>query len=293
LEDNLATRAVRPVGKNPPILAGSQLRVPVVRPQTIVREDLLRQLRHHDGPSLVVAPPGFGKSTLLATWASTDERPFAWLSLDQGDTDPVALWSGVLGAIREVAPGFGDNVMAALRTAGTDLIAGPIPLILNAMETCPPFVFVMDDCHWLTDPESQRTLGFLIEHMPTTLSLALSSRADPAFPLARLRAAGNLLELRQSDLSFTLEETGQFLTKMLGLDLSPDAVAMIHDRTEGWPAGLYLAYLSLRESTDPEALIEEFTGTSHHVADYLSEVVLDSLDEPTRELLLSPRSLNV
>ena len=287
LERERAKRAEPPTGTRAPILVGSKLRVPERRPQTVVRERLLQRLQQHEGPMIVVAPPGFGKSTLLSTWARRDERTFIWVTLDPADNDPVVLWSSIVGAFREVGTPLGADIERGIRSPGMDLVAGPIPQLLNAVEACEPLVFVIDDYHWITEPASHRTIEFLVEHSPPNLTIALSSRVDPALPLGRMRAGAQLLELRTPDLSFTHDETRRFLNDLLGLGLSESAVEVLLARTEGWPAGLYLAYLSLRGSTDPDALIEAFGGSSHHVADYLSEVVLDSLDDPTRDFLLA------
>jgi LuxR family transcriptional regulator, maltose regulon positive regulatory protein len=244
-------------------------------------------LREQVGPVSLVAPPGYGKSTLLASWAAEEERRFAWLSLDPRDDDPVVLWSAIVGAVRELEPGFGADVAAALRTPGADLTTGPIPRLLNEVEGAAPFVFILDDYHWISDPTCLRTIEFLFERAPASLTLVLSSRSDPMLPLARMRAAGGLLELGAGDLSFRLDETTRFLNDTLGLGLSDSALQALQARTEGWPAGLYLAYLSLRDSDDREGFVRAFRGSSRHVADYLSEVVLDSLDDRTRDFLIS------
>jgi LuxR family maltose regulon positive regulatory protein len=217
-----------------------------------------------------------------------DPRRFAWLSLDPGDNDPIVLWNGILGALRLVEPGFGIAEAPSLRTPGTDLIRGPIPRLMNELEDIgKPIVLVLDDYHWLTDPVCLASIEYLIEREPANVSLVIASRVDPKLPLGRLRASGELVELRASDLSFTLDETERFLNGVLGLELLAPALDLLHERTEGWPAGLYLAYLSIREASDQAGFIEEFRGSSRHVADYLSEVVLDAVDDDMRAFLLS------
>ena len=187
-----------------------------------------------------------------------------------------------------VEPLYGQREEPSLRTPGTDPIKGPIPRLLNEIDSLEhPIVLILDDYHWITDPICQRSIELLIEREAKNLSLAVSSRSDPQLPLGRLRASGELLELRASDLSLTLEETARLLNVMLDLNLSDQAVSILHERTEGWPAGLYLAYLSLRTSSDHARFIEEFGGSSRHVADYLSEVVLENLDDRTREFMLA------
>jgi len=269
------------------------VRAPDRRPETLIRESLLQRLGYRVGLTSVVAPPGFGKSTLLAQWAEADPRPFAWLSLDPGDNDPVVLWNGIIGAIRTIHPDFGERAEQVLRTPGTGLIEGPLPRLMNELEELGTvIVLVLDDYHWITDPVCHETVEFLVERQPANLSVVVASRMDPALPLARVRARRELLELRAADLSFSLEETEKLLNGILGLDLDRGSLDALQTRTEGWPAGLYLAYLSLRDSPDRETFIAEFSGSSRHVADYLSEVVLESLDEPTRDFLITTSILD-
>jgi LuxR family transcriptional regulator, maltose regulon positive regulatory protein len=254
---------------------------------------LLDRLRSHVGPVLAVAPPGFGKSTLLAQWALHDERAFAWLSLDAGDNDPIVFWSYLTGAVRTIEPGFGTTVEPAFRVPGTDLLRGPIPQLLNEMGSIEtPFVLVLDDYQSIVDPTCHRSVELLLEQKPANVGLVIASRADPALPLGRLRAGGELLELRASELCFTHEETRRFLIEEMGLGLTSTAVAALQERTEGWPAGLYLASLSIRDASDPEGFVTDFSGSSRHVVDYLTEVVLDTLDERSREFLLETSILD-
>jgi LuxR family transcriptional regulator, maltose regulon positive regulatory protein len=259
----------------------------------VERADLLEELGSNQGPVLVVAPPGFGKSTLLAQWDRHDGRPFAWLSLDAGDNDPIVFWSYVTGAVRAIAPRFGATVEPTFRVPGTDLLRGAIPQLLNelgAIET--QIVLVLDDYQSITDPTCHRSVELLLERRPSNVGLVLATRADPPFPLGRLRAGGELLELRASDLSFTPEETSRFLNDEMGLGLTGEAMTALHERTEGWPAGLYLASLSLRHATDPAGFINDFSGSSRHVVDYLTEVVLDTLDDGSRDFLLKTSILD-
>jgi LuxR family maltose regulon positive regulatory protein len=272
-------------------LAGSKLRVPRDRPEIVVRERLLQRLRDHNGTTVIVAPPGFGKSTLAANWSRADDRTFAWLSLDRSDNDPVVLWSGILSAFREAgAARFG---VAAAVSDGADLISQPIPRLLNAIEgDGSPFVLVLDDYHRITTHSSNTSIEFLVEHAPPNLTVALLARIRPALPLSQVRARGDLLELDASDLTFTREETRRFLNERLDSGLSEPSLDILHTRTEGWPAGLYLAHLSLRAAPDVDASIAAFGGSTRHISDYLSEVVLDSLDERTREFLLATAILD-
>lgn len=280
--------SAREIGRpSEPVLVGSKLRAPSHRPGMVERTALLAQLSSHHGPVLVVAPPGFGKSTLLAGWDQHDERPFAWLSLDAGDNDPIVLWSYLTEAVRAIAPRFATKVDAAFRVPGTDLLKGVVPELLNELGAIEAqIVLVLDDYQWITDPTCQRSVELLLERLPSNVALVISTRADPPFPLGRIRAGGELLELRASELTFTRPETERFLNEEMGLRLSEVALTALQDRTEGWPAGLYLAYLSMRDATDPEDFVAEFRGSSRHVVDYLTEVVMDTLDGRVRDFLL-------
>ena len=247
----------------------------------------LGELSSHRGPVLFVAPPGFGKSTLLAEWGQHDDRPFAWLSLDAGDNDPIVLWSYLTEAVRAIAPRFAAKVEPAFRVPGTDLLEGIVPQLLNELGAIDAqIVLVLDDYQSITDPTCHGSVELLLERRPSNVTLVIATRADPPFPLGRLRAGGELLELRASELTFTRRETERFLNDEMGLHLSDAALTALQERTEGWPAGLYLAFLSMRDATDPEGFVADFRGSSRHVVDYLTEVVLDTLDGRLRDFLL-------
>jgi LuxR family maltose regulon positive regulatory protein len=236
---------------------------------------------------LVVAPPGFGKTMLLAQWEELDDRPFAWVSLDRRDDDPLLLWNYLVAAIRRIEPGFGGALEPALRSAGGMALDAIVPRILNELESMGrEIVFVLDDYHWVTSPACHESIALLVERGPANAQLVVSSRSDPPLPLARLRASGGLFELRAADLAFTEDETAE-LFAAFGLDLPPDSIATLQRRTEGWPASLYLALLSVRDVSDPTAALAEFGGSSRHVVDYLTEVVLDSETEEHRSFLLA------
>jgi len=235
---------------------------------------------------LVVAPPGFGKTVLLAQWETLDSRPFAWVSLDHRDNDPLLLWNYLVAAIRRIEPGFGSALEPALSSAGGMVLDAIVPRILNELESLDhEIVLVLDDYHWLTSPACHESIALLFERGPPNAQLVVSSRLDPPLPFGRLRASGGLFELRAAELGFTEDETAE-LFAAVGLDLAPDSIATLHRRTEGWPAGLYLAILSVRDVSDPTAALAEFGGSSRQVFDYLTEVVLDSETEEHRSFLL-------
>jgi LuxR family maltose regulon positive regulatory protein len=271
---------------------GAKLHTPPLRTVHVDRRGIQQRLRSHRGVILVVAPPGFGKTTLLSRWEQLDERPFGWLSLDAGDNDPVVFWSYVKLAIRMAMEQAATGVTPGSEefdrsTAPGDVTKTSITGMLNAIgATGSEIVLVIEDWHWITNPEVLTGLSLLLTRHPANMTIALSARSDPAIPLGRLRVRPDLLELRVSVLSFTLEETNEFLNSALGLGLSPEAVRTLWVRTEGWPAGLYLAYLSMRELQDREAFVRQFRGSSRHVIDYLTEVVVEALDDLTRGWLL-------
>jgi len=223
---------------------------------------------------------------LLAQWEELDNRPFAWVSLDRRDNDPLLLWNYLVAAIRRIEPGFGSALEPALRSAGGMVLDAIVPQILNELEsTDREIVLVLDDYHWVTSPACHESIALLVERGPANAQLVVSSRSDPPLPFGRLRASGGLFELRAAELSFTEVETAELLAAF-GLDLAPESIATLQERTEGWPAGLYLALLSVRGVSDPTAALVEFGGSSRHVVDYLTEVVLQSETEEHRSFLL-------
>ena len=238
---------------------------------------------------LVSAPAGAGKTTLLASWRHdpAERRPFAWLSLDERDNDPVRFWGYVLAALRTVAPELDAGVDAALRLAGADLTELALPLLVNALALLPErIVLVLDDYHAITNADTHRSMEFLIDHLPRTVQLALAGRSDPPFALARLRASAELLEVRSADLRLGAEEATALLNGSLRLGLAPEQVNILRKRTEGWPAGLQLVGLSLVGREDRERYIESFAGDDRQIVDYLVPEVLDRQDREVREFLL-------
>jgi LuxR family maltose regulon positive regulatory protein len=269
-------------------LLGTKLHPPGLPAGIVLRQRLTEAVKTCGAPVvLVVAPPGFGKTILLAQWAELDDRPFAWVSLDRRDNDPLVLWNYLVAAIRRIVPGFGNAVDPALRSVGGAALDAIIPRILNELEsTDREIVLVIDDYHWVTSPACHESIALLLERGPPNVQLLVSSRSDPPLPVARLRASGGLFELRAADLGFTEDETAELFGGAYGLNLGPESIATLQRRTEGWPAGLYLAFLSIREESDPTAALVEFGGSSRHVADYLTEVVLKSQTEEHRSFLL-------
>lgn len=219
---------------------------------------------------LVSAPAGFGKSTLLAEWLTANDDTFkrvAWLSLDSRDSDPTVFWSYVIAAIRKAASEVGAEALSTLQTTPTALESVVTSLVNDLEALADDIVLVLDDYHAIESLDVHYSMRFFIEHLPERLHLVVASRADPPWPLARLRARGELLELRVSDLRFTAEEAAAYLDEAMGLDLSVDDVDALEARTEGWIAALQLAALSLQGRHDPSAFIASFAGDDRFVVD--------------------------
>ena len=242
---------------------------------------------------LVSAPAGFGKTTLLAEWlaagpaAPTDERSVAWLSLDRDDNDPASFWTYVIAALQTVAPDVGASALALLESAQPPPIQTVLTTLLNDVGAgSSDLVLVLDDYHVIDSLEVQDGMAFLVEHLSPRLHLVIVSRADPALPLARLRARGELVETRAADLRFTPDEAAAYLNEMMGLQLSAGDVAALEGRTEGWIAALQLAALSMQGRDDVAGFIASFAGDDRYVVDYLVEEVVQRQSEPVQAFLL-------
>jgi ATP/maltotriose-dependent transcriptional regulator MalT len=267
------------------LLLATKMTIPRLRPGRIDRPRLLRQLHAATSRELVLvcAPAGFGKSTLLADWVRSDPRPVAWLSLDEGDNDPVRFWRHVAAALDTVRPGVAGDLVGP----GTSSVQAVVTMLVNDLaEATEDLLLVVDDYHVIHSPEVHRSVEFLVEHLPSTLRLVVAGRSDPPLPLARLRARGQLAELRAADLRFTFGETAALLGVAAGQELSPQLVAALGERTEGWVAGLQLAALSLRGRADVTQFVAEFSGSHRYVLDYLTEEVLDRQTAEIRTFLL-------
>jgi LuxR family maltose regulon positive regulatory protein len=283
-------RAGRRVGsRRDAVVLRSKLHPPGAGPGAVVRPALLEQLE--DNPAvrlvLVVAPAGWGKTTLLRDWREAGRvGRTGWLSLDAGDNDPVRFWGHAIAALRTVLPGLALTD-AALRAPGTSVADSVLPLLINEVaELSMPVALVLDDFHLVANKEIVHAMGFLLEHLPPTLRLVIASRADAPLPTARLRARGELVEVRADDLRFTEAEAGVLLNDAMGLGLAGADVAALQRRTEGWPAGLYLAGLSLRGSANPSGFVTAFAGDDRQIVDYLASEVLEGLPAQLRSFLL-------
>ncbi len=292
-------------------LLTSKLYIPPLRSRSRVvpRPRLIERLNTGlDGRlTLVSAPAGFGKTTLLSEWihasGATQASPLqvAWASLDEGDNDPARFWTYVLAALNTLQPGLGDDALALLRAPQPSPIEAVLTTLINGVASLPqghhrgrPYVLVLDDYHVVESPAIHEALAFLLDHLPPQLHLLLSGRADPPLPLSRLRARGELAELRADDLRFTPAEAVTFLNQVMGLDLSAADIAVLETRTEGWIAGLQLAALSMR-GREPErtaSFIQAFSGSHRYILDYLVEEVLRRQPEAIQSFLLQTSILD-
>ena len=274
-------------GAGQPILVGTKLHPPSVRELTIPRERLVERLRSGSDRrlTLIACPAGFGKTTLLAAWreAEAARKPVAWLTLDEGDNDPVVLWTHATEALRRASPAVAKSVPADMVVAPVDAI---LPRLVNELDGVGEITLILDDVHRLSGNPARASIRWFIDHAPPGLQLVLASRTEPALPVAALRAHGELLELRADDLRFTCEEADAFLNGRLGLGLTPEDVEGLTGKTEGWPAGLYLAALSLQHATDRHALVRRFGGSNRHVLDFLVTEVLNAHDPAAQALMI-------
>jgi LuxR family maltose regulon positive regulatory protein len=272
-------------------LVGAKLHVPRMRHGLVVRPRLDDQLgwRSHPRLTLVSAPAGFGKTTLLTAWLasrSSVERPLAWVSLDEGERELDSYWAYVVAALDRAAPGVGTTALALLDAPGSPIRA-VVATVLNGLAALPVGLdLVLDDYHLADSPAVAGEMTFLLEHLPPDVHVVISTRADPALPLARLRARGELVEIRAADLRFTLAEVTAYLNDVAGLDLRDDDLAALEARTEGWIAALQLAALSLRQRDDASGFIAALTGDDRYVVDYLVEEVLTRQSDDIRTFLL-------
>lgn len=284
-----------------PVLA-TKLFFPAPRPQITSRPRLLKRLNDELGASrklsLVCAPAGFGKTTLLSEWIIQRRRQkpgvgIAWLSLDEHDNDPSRFLAYLVAALQGVDAEIGEEI-TGLRPSGEVLAAEPVltSLINDIARSGKEFILVLDDYHVIEERPVHEALGFLLDHLPPQLHLAIATRSDPPLSLARLRSRGELTELRAADLRFTPEEAADFLNQVMNLGLSADDIAALATRTEGWIAGLQLAGLSLREHEDASASIRAFTGSHRFVLDYLVEEVLQRQPAEVRNFLLTTALLD-
>jgi LuxR family maltose regulon positive regulatory protein len=283
-----------------PAPSAAKLRPPRARSDAAPRLRLTTRLvEERPRLALLVAPPGFGKTTLLAQWAELDPRPFAWLLADEQDDDPTVMWTDIAGAIAAAAQGHLSDEL--VRAIGSD--RDPGATLASELEAAGrELVIAVDDFAHIKSPRCHESLLRFIERAPRGVEVAIASRREPPLPLARLRASGEVLDLRPVDLRFTLEESHRLLNDMLHLDLEAHHVRLLHDRTEGWPAGLYLAHFGLRSARQGSIakmqptvaaareigtrFVQGFGASNRYVAEYLNQEVLAGQDEETLDFML-------
>lgn len=270
-------------------ILATKLYTPLSRPGSVPRPRLIDRLNAgtHGKLTLVSAPAGFGKTTLVAEWISSGNFQDAWLSLDDDDRDPVRFLAYFVAALQTIEPEIGADILKLLESPQPPPITSLlVPLINELAAISQDFVLVLDDYHALDSAEINAALAFLVDNQPPQMHLVIITREDPRLPLARLRARGQLAELRAADLRFTPDEAAEFLNEAMGLSLSPDDIAALEQRTEGWIAGLQLAAVSLRQEQDTHRFIQAFSGSHHFVLDYLMEEVLHHQPTKIQDFLL-------
>ncbi|ODU05290.1 MAG: hypothetical protein ABS81_07960 [Pseudonocardia sp. SCN 72-86] len=269
---------------------GTKLRVPAPRRRLVARPRILDPVRRV-APRLVLvsAPAGFGKTTVLAQWlADAPGTRVAWLSLDPADDDLRRFVTHVVAALRTVAPEAGAATLAQLDSDRLPAVETLVAPLVDDLDRLPgATVLALDDYHVVDDPAVHACVTYLLDHLPAGVSLAVATRADPPFPLPRLRVRDELVELRAADLRFTPDEATEFLTGVMDLDLTDAHVAALGARTEGWAAGLQLAALTLRGQDDVDGFVDDFTGSHRFVLDYLVEEVLRRRTDEVRDFLLA------
>ena len=273
----------------PETLLLTKLFVPSPRPNFVSRPRLIKRL--NEGLScnvtLISAPAGFGKTTLVSEWVAVCERPAAWLSLDEGDNDPIRFLTYLVAALQTITANVGEGVLSVLQSPQPPKTESLLIELLNDITAIPDnFILVLDDFHVIESKPVEETLTFLLNHLPPQMHLVITTREDPSLPLPRYRVRGQLTELRAADLRFTSAEAADFLNRVMGLPLSAEDITALEIRTEGWIAGLQLAAISMQGHQGTDNFIKSFTGSHHFVLDYLIEEVLHQQPENVQAFLL-------
>ncbi len=279
----------------PTSILATKLYLPRLRPHVVSRPRLIERLNEglHRKLTLISAPAGFGKTTLVTAWLEGIKRPTAWLSLDEGENDTTRFLIYLIASVQTIDPTLGEGVLHALQSSQPPPAEAMLVALLNDLASNKyPFFLVLDDYHVIEAQSVDLALTYFIEHLPPHMHLVITTRSDPHLPLARLRAQDYLTELRAADLRFTSSEAGAFLTQVMGLTLSAQDIARLSDRTEGWVAGLQFAALSLQGNPDIPGFIQAFAGDHRYIVDYLVEEVLQRQPELVRTFLLQTSILD-
>jgi ATP/maltotriose-dependent transcriptional regulator MalT len=270
-------------------LLRTKLYLPSGRPHLVARPRLTARL--NEGLTrpltLLSAPPGFGKTTLLSEWIAQDKPRVAWLVLDADDNDPVRFWSYFIAALQQIDVAVGSSSSALLQLPRATAMESMLRALVNEVDALGnDMVLVLDDYHLIEAPSIHQQQSFLLDHLPPQMHLVISTRADPPLPLARLRARDQLIELHESDLRFTRAEVVKFFNETMNLSLAPEQIAALETRTEGWIAGLQLAALSLRGREDSSSFVQSFAGSHRFVLDYLTDEVFARQTESIQSFLM-------
>jgi len=244
-------------------LLKTKLHVPLPLGNIVARRDLFDRLDAGIGKrlTLVAAPAGFGKTTLISNWVQGAEQPTAWVSLDEADNDPALFWAYVVSGFQSVHQDGDDGLWGQIDLSQLPPIKSLLAHVINTLaESDEKIVLVLDDYHIISNPQIHKDLAYLIDHQPPSLHIIILTRADPPLPIAGLRGRGLLTEIRASDLRFTTKETHIFLNEMMHLGLGNDAIAALDQRTEGWIIGLQLAAISMQGRADKDQFIADFSG---------------------------------
>ena len=279
-----------------PILA-TKLYVPPPLPRAVPRSRLIAPLNEGLASgcrlSLISAPAGFGKTTLVSGWIADCKRPVAWLSLDEGDNDPTRFLAYLIAALQTIELKIGESLLAVLQSPQPPPTESILTALLNEITTVADnFILVLDDYHVIDSQRVDQALVFLVEHLPPQMHLVIATREDPQLPLSRLRVRNQLTELRAADLRFTPAEAAEFLNQIMGLNLSAENIAALEDRTEGWIAGLQLAGISVRDRANPSNFIATLSGSHRFILRYLTEEVLNRQPPEIQQFLLQTSILD-
>lgn len=274
-----------------PNLIRTKIQIPPVPPNHITRPHLIEHLNLVHAPELVLAsaPAGFGKSTIINAWVQQCEQAVAWFSLDSSDNDPARFWSYLLAALQSAGVNLDDGLTQTI-SAGSEAVATAI--INELADRAESLKIVLDDYHLISERSIHNAIGLLLDHMPEGVTLVIITRADPPCALGRLRARGQMVELRAAQLRFTADEITTFLQTTMKLALAPNDISALSARTEGWPAGLQLAALALRAHRSPAAFVRDFAGSHHYIVEYLTEEVIRQQPDDVQRFLLETAHLD-